>query len=80
MSTGPGLRALANVYECQAEPQWHSVEFISDLHLSDATPRTFEAWARYLRSTRADALFILGDLFEVWFDDDARSRRRRCGP
>ncbi len=73
MSTGPGLRALANVYECQAEPQWHSVEFISDLHLSDATPRTFEAWARYLLSTRADAVFILGDLFEVWFGDDARS-------
>lgn len=73
MSTGPGLRALANVYECQAEPAWHRVEFISDLHLSDATPRTFEAWAHYLRSTQADAVFILGDLFEVWFGDDARA-------
>jgi UDP-2,3-diacylglucosamine hydrolase len=73
MSTGPGLRALANVYECQAEPVWHSIEFLSDLHLSDATPRTFEAWAHYLRSTQADAVFILGDLFEVWFGDDARA-------
>jgi UDP-2,3-diacylglucosamine hydrolase len=72
MTQGVGLRPLANVYECQAEAQWQRVEFISDLHLSDATPATFEAWAHYLRTTRADAVFILGDLFEVWIGDDAR--------
>ena len=32
---------------------------------------TFEAWRRYLAGTHADALFILGDLFEAWVGDDA---------
>jgi UDP-2,3-diacylglucosamine hydrolase len=73
MTAGAGLRPLANVYECQAEPGWRSIEFISDLHLAEATPRTFGAWARYLRETQADAVFILGDLFEVWIGDDART-------
>jgi UDP-2,3-diacylglucosamine hydrolase len=73
MTGGLGLRLLANVYECVAEPEWHKVEFISDLHLSDATPATFEVWAHYLRTTQADAVFILGDLFEVWIGDDART-------
>lgn len=68
----PRLPALANVYECRAEPEWRTVDFISDLHLSEHTPRTFEAWTQYLRDTPADAVFILGDLFEVWVGDDAR--------
>jgi UDP-2,3-diacylglucosamine hydrolase len=46
------------------------VDFISDLHLQAAEPHTFEAWAHYLRNTRADAVFILGDLFEAWVGDD----------
>ena len=29
------------------------------------------AWKHYLSTTQADALFILGDLFEVWVGDDA---------
>lgn len=56
-----------------APAQWRAVEFISDLHLAESQPRTFEAWADYLRSTQADAVFILGDLFEVWVGDDART-------
>ena len=72
MTAGLGLRPLANVYECAAEPGWRRIEFISDLHLSENTPRTFEAWSRYLSETAADAVFILGDLFEVWVGDDAR--------
>ena len=28
-------------------------------------------WQQYLETTQADALFILGDLFEVWLGDDA---------
>lgn len=47
------------------------VEFISDLHLSPELPRTVAAFGRYLRTTQADAVFILGDLFEVWVGDDA---------
>lgn len=46
------------------------VEFISDLHLSPELPRTVAAFERYLRATQADAVFILGDLFEVWVGDD----------
>jgi UDP-2,3-diacylglucosamine hydrolase len=47
------------------------VECISDLHLQAAHPATFAAWRRYMQGTRADALFILGDLFEAWVGDDA---------
>jgi UDP-2,3-diacylglucosamine hydrolase len=34
-------------------------------------PATFAAWSRYMAATTADALFLLGDLFEVWPGDDA---------
>lgn len=53
-----------------APTAWRAIDFISDLHLAASTPRTFEAWALHLRHTRADAVFILGDLFEVWVGDD----------
>jgi UDP-2,3-diacylglucosamine hydrolase len=48
------------------------IDFISDLHLSEETPRTFEAWSAYMRDTAADAVVILGDLFEAWVGDDSR--------
>jgi UDP-2,3-diacylglucosamine hydrolase len=54
-----------------APDDWRAVEFISDLHLSPATPRTTAAWQRYLRETDADAVFLLGDIFEVWVGDDS---------
>jgi UDP-2,3-diacylglucosamine hydrolase len=57
--------------ELRAAPGWRAVECISDLHLQAAQPATFEAWRRYLAATEADALFILGDLFEAWIGDDA---------
>jgi UDP-2,3-diacylglucosamine hydrolase len=53
-----------------APADWWAIDFISDLHLAASTPRTFDAWASHLRHTRADAVFILGDLFEVWVGDD----------
>jgi UDP-2,3-diacylglucosamine hydrolase len=62
----------APAHEVTAPPAWRCIDFISDLHLSDATPRTFAAWRDYLLNTRADAVFILGDLFEAWVGDDAR--------
>jgi len=55
-----------------APAAWHAIDFISDLHLTTSTPRTFEAFADYLRRTPADAVWILGDLFEVWVGDDTR--------
>jgi UDP-2,3-diacylglucosamine hydrolase len=59
--------------ELVAPPYWRTVDFISDLHLQAAEPATFAAWQHYMQSTPADAVFILGDLFEVWVGDDAVS-------
>jgi len=59
------------IAELQAPAAWGRVDFISDLHLSADEPLTFAAWQHYLQSTPADAVFILGDLFEVWVGDDA---------
>jgi UDP-2,3-diacylglucosamine hydrolase len=78
MSTGPlGSPVLA---EFVAPDAWRAIDLISDLHLSESTPRTFDAWAAHLQHTDADAVFILGDLFDVWIGDDARNWpfERRC--
>ena len=49
------------------------MEVISDLHLGADTPDTLQAFEHYLRDGDFDALFILGDLFEVWVGDDVLS-------
>jgi UDP-2,3-diacylglucosamine hydrolase len=59
--------------DLQAPAAWATVDFISDLHLRAEEPATFDAWARYLQSTPADAVFLLGDVFEVWVGDDVLS-------
>ncbi len=56
--------------EITAAPHWQTVDFISDLHLQAGEPETFQALSNYLATTPAQALFILGDLFEVWVGDD----------
>ncbi|MEO7055572.1 MAG: UDP-2,3-diacylglucosamine diphosphatase [Caldimonas sp.] len=63
-----------------APPDWRAIDFISDLHIAQGTPRVFDAWATHLHQTRADAIFILGDLFEMWIGDDIRagSFESRC--
>lgn len=62
---------LPSLFELRAPDGWQAIDFISDLHLCAAQPASFEAWAAYLRATDADAVFMLGDLFEVWVGDDA---------
>ena len=49
--------------------------FISDLHLEDAVPARSEWLSAFLTgpATQADAVYILGDLFEYWIGDDALS-------
>jgi UDP-2,3-diacylglucosamine hydrolase len=49
--------------------------FISDLHLEDSTPARSEWFGTFLAgpAADADALYILGDLFEYWIGDDALS-------
>lgn len=57
----------------RAPAHWQAVEFLSDLHLQPGEPKTFDVWRAFLQRPvpeRADALFILGDLFEVWVGDD----------
>lgn len=46
--------------------------FIADLHLSADRPDITAAFLHFIRHTaiEADALYILGDLFEVWIGDD----------
>ncbi len=55
----------------QAPENWRTLDFISDLHLQEQEMATFEVWQTYMQNTTADAVFILGDLFEVWVGDDA---------
>lgn len=67
------MNALPSFFEVPAAPDWAAVDFISDLHLWTRSPQTVAAWTRYMQRTPADAVFILGDLFEVWVGDDAQS-------
>ena len=59
------------VAELTAPPTWRTVDVASDLHLHADDAETFDAFAHYLRTTPADALLLLGDVFEVWIGDDA---------
>ena len=47
--------------------------FISDLHLCAQRPAVIDLFLDFLRqrAARAEALYILGDLFEYWIGDDA---------
>ena len=47
--------------------------FVSDLHLHAARPAITALFLDFLRdeAAHADALYILGDLFEAWLGDDA---------
>ena len=58
----------------EAPEHWRTVDFISDLHLYEKNHATFLRWQRYMQETTADAVFILGDLFEVWVGDDAAAQ------
>ncbi len=69
--TADPLTTVPPFEELVAPPHWRTVDFISDLHLQASEPATVAAFQQYLESTPADALFILGDLFEVWVGDDA---------
>jgi UDP-2,3-diacylglucosamine hydrolase len=47
--------------------------FISDLHLDPSRPEIIDMFERFIvdEAIHADALYILGDLFEAWLGDDA---------
>lgn len=52
---------------------------ISDLHLHEQRPDIYRAFFRFLeeKAVQADALYILGDFFEVWIGDDAMTNFQR---
>ena len=49
-----------------------SLLFLSDLHLDADRPEATRAFYRFLeeRASNAEALYVLGDLFEAWVGDD----------
>lgn len=56
--------------------------FASDLHLDSEAPWAIDAFLAFLAgpARAADALYLLGDLFEVWVgdDDDSPDNARTC--
>ncbi len=69
----------ASARELQVPATWQAIDFISDLHLCSALPRTTAAFKQHLHSTPADAVFILGDLFELWVGDDMAQQDFEAG-
>ena len=57
--------------EISAPAHWQTVDFLSDLHLDRPDSPTLAGFARYLQNSPAQALMVLGDLFEAWVGDDA---------
>lgn len=52
--------------------------FVSDVHLDASAPQATEQFVDFLRThgAGAEALYILGDLFEVWVGDDDPSAEK----
>ena len=68
----PAPQVPASFAELVAPMNWARIDLISDLHLTQASfDATRVPIARHLQDDPADALFILGDLFEAWIGDDA---------
>lgn len=55
-----------------APADWVHIDLLSDLHLGPGTPATLARLGRHLAETPAQAVLLLGDIFEVWVGDDAR--------
>lgn len=53
----------------------HETLFIADLHLAENTPQIRDLFLRFAseRASRAERLYIIGDLFEAWLGDDDTS-------
>lgn len=53
-------------------PKQGAAYFASDLHLSENTPYTLSAFENWLGNVASEnsQVFLLGDLFEVWYGDD----------
>jgi UDP-2,3-diacylglucosamine hydrolase len=69
----PVAAAPLALHRFDAPPQWRAIEMLSDVHLLPEAPRTFDAWRTQMLGGDADAILILGDLFEAWVGDDSRN-------
>jgi len=63
---------VPDIAQLTAPSHWQAIDLLSDLHLCEAMPRTMSAFLGHLEATDAQAVLILGDLFEVWVGDDQR--------
>jgi len=68
----PLPRAAAPLVPLRAADGWRRIDLLSDLHLSPDMPATLARLRAHLAATPADAVFLLGDIFEAWIGDDAR--------
>jgi UDP-2,3-diacylglucosamine hydrolase len=62
-----------------APARWQQVDLLSDLHLGPDTPGTVARLEQHLAETPAQAVLLLGDIFEVWVGDDARHEPFEAG-
>jgi UDP-2,3-diacylglucosamine hydrolase len=67
------------IHTLTAPAQWQQVDLLSDLHLGPDTPGTLARLESHLARTPADAVLLLGDIFEVWVGDDARHQPFEAG-
>ncbi|GAB4211280.1 MAG: UDP-2,3-diacylglucosamine diphosphatase [Rhodoferax sp.] len=68
---GSVLRHTPQGATLQLPKEQGPIDFVSDLHLHPGDPVTLGCALDYLEHTPAQAVFILGDLFEAWVGDDA---------
>lgn len=71
--TAPHIVRAAHATKAQCVTRMATL-FISDLHLPDESNYTtalFQSFLENLHATTVEALYILGDLFDVWIGDDA---------
>ncbi|MFG6413713.1 UDP-2,3-diacylglucosamine diphosphatase [Roseateles sp. DC23W] len=55
------------------------MDLLSDLHLGPDTPGTLARLEQHFAETPAQAVLLLGDIFEVWVGDDARHEPFEAG-
>ncbi|WP_457325197.1 UDP-2,3-diacylglucosamine diphosphatase [Roseateles sp. P5_E11] len=67
------------IHTLTAPAQWRQIDLLSDLHLGPDTPATTARLEQHLAQTPAQAVLLLGDIFEVWVGDDARHEPFEAG-
>lgn len=67
------------IHQLAAPAHWEHIDLLSDLHLGPDTPATLARLAQHLAQTPAQAVMLLGDIFEVWVGDDVRHEPFEAG-